>query len=104
LPENEARILIEKSSLTSFTPRTKTDPAELMEELARVRADGFAVIDQELELGLCSIAVPLRNDRGTVVAAINIGAPAASIASDRIVDLYLKPLRAIADALKPLLR
>jgi IclR family pca regulon transcriptional regulator len=46
----------------------------------------------------------LRNDRGTVVAAINIGAPAASIASDRIVDLYLKPLRAIADALKPLLR
>jgi IclR family pca regulon transcriptional regulator len=104
LPENEARILIEKSSLTGFTPRTKTDPAELMEELARVRADGFAVIDQELELGLCSIAVPLRNDRGTVVAAINIGAPAASIASDRMADLYLKPLRAIANALKPLLR
>jgi len=45
-----------------------------MTELRRGRAQGYAIIDQELELGLCSIAVPLMNARGQVVAAIHIGA------------------------------
>lgn len=104
LPENDARLLLEKSSLTAFTPNTRTDPSALMEELARIRAQGFAVIDQELELGLCSIAVPLRNDRGLVIAAINIGASAAGISADRMADTFLAPLQAVANALKPLLR
>src|SRR5690606_1972302 len=76
---DSATQLLNQSDLRSFTPHTKTDPAELMEELAKVRLQGFAVIDQELELGLCSIAVPLRNGRNQTVAALNIGAPAAQI-------------------------
>ncbi|MBP1843926.1 IclR family pca regulon transcriptional regulator [Rhizobium petrolearium] len=104
LPEEEARALLRQTVLKAFTPRTKTDPARLMEELIRVRAQGFAVIDQELELGLCSIAVPLENDRGRVVAALNIGAPAASVPAEQMAERYLEPLRAVARALKPMLR
>ncbi|MCC2613651.1 IclR family transcriptional regulator [Neorhizobium sp. Rsf11] len=104
LPEEEARALLRQTALKAFTPRTKTDPARLMEELIRVRAQGFAVIDQELELGLCSIAVPLENDRGRVVAALNIGAPAASVPAEQMAERYLEPLKAVARALKPMLR
>lgn len=74
-----------------------------MAEFARVRAQGYAVIDQELEIGLCSIAVPLLNGRGRVVAALNIGAPAASGPADTLAERYLEPLRQIALSLRPLL-
>ncbi|MFB9948779.1 IclR family transcriptional regulator [Rhizobium puerariae] len=104
LPEEDARALLRQTVLKAYTPRTRTDPAQLMEELARVRAQGFAVIDQELELGLCSIAVPLENDRGRVVAALNIGAPAASVPAEEMADRYLDALRSVAKSLKPLLR
>ena len=50
-----------------------------MDELRRVRAQGYAVIDQELEIGLCSIAIPVRNMRGATIAAINVGAQAARV-------------------------
>ena len=104
LPEEEARVLLEQTVLKAFTPNTKTDPAELMQEFARVRDQGFAVINQELELGLCSIAVPLTNDRGRVIAALNIGAPAAQVSADEMAERYLQPLKAVAKSLKPMLR
>ncbi|WP_117193396.1 IclR family transcriptional regulator [Rhizobium terrae] len=104
MPEDEALSLLRQTNLKSFTPRTLTDPGQLMEELARVRAQGYAVIDQELELGLCSIAVPLENDRGRVIAALNIGAPAASVPGSEMAARYLDPLKGIARMLKPLLR
>jgi IclR family pca regulon transcriptional regulator len=100
----EARQRIEQTDRRAFTPNTKTSPAELMEELARVRYQGFAVIDQELELGLCSIAVPLHDERGQVVAALNIGAPAAQIPASELVARFLVPLQSLALILRPMLR
>ncbi len=104
LPEPEAKGLLQQTALRAFTPLTKTDPDELMKELEQVRAQGYAVINQELELGLCSIAVPVENDRGRVVAALNIGAPAVNIAAADMAGLFLRPLRTAARALKPMLR
>ena len=103
LPEQEASEILARSDLRAFTPFTKTQPAELMAELRRVRVDGFAVIDQELELGLCSIAVPLTNNRGSVVASLNIGAPAARIAASELAERFLQPLQDVASTLKPML-
>lgn len=54
-----------------------TDPARLLTELAKVRAQGYAYVDQELEIGLRSIAVPVCNTAGAVVAAINISTQAS---------------------------
>ncbi len=68
LPEAEARVLVERSDLSPRTPQSLTDLAEIMAELNRVRAQGFAVIDQEVELGLRSIAVPLHGNRPVVTA------------------------------------
>jgi IclR family pca regulon transcriptional regulator len=103
LGEEDARILLNQIALKPFTPHTKTDIAALMEELTVVRSQGFAIIDQELELGLCSIAVPLTNGRGKIIAALNIGAPAASVPAGEMAGRYLKPLQAVAAALRPIL-
>lgn len=73
LPEAEARRVLGPGPLPARTPRSLTDPGAVMAEVARVRAQGFAVIDQEVELGLCSIAVPLFDAHGRVVAAVNVG-------------------------------
>ncbi len=103
LPEAEARSIIEASERRPNTSFTKTEPEALMDELVRVRRQGYAVIDQELELGLRSIAVPLENARGRVVAALNIGAPAAHAAADDMVEHYLPAMREVQAALRPVL-
>ncbi|MFD4877486.1 IclR family transcriptional regulator C-terminal domain-containing protein [Streptomyces sp. NPDC058420] len=57
--------------LRALTPRTLTDPAALAAALETVRTQGYALVDEELEAGLRSIAVPVRDRTGRVVAALN---------------------------------
>ncbi len=59
-------------ALTQFTRHTVTDAEKLRALLARVRTQGYCIVDQELEEGLRSIAVPIRDAAGVVVAAMNI--------------------------------
>ncbi len=75
-----------------------------MEELRRIRAQGFAVNDQELELGLRSIAVPVFNHRGAVVAALNIGAPVAHVEVSDLVGRILPEMLKIQSELRSMLR
>lgn len=75
LDDAEADALL-AGELAARTPRTLTDPAALRAELDRVRAQGWAAVDQELERGLRSIAAPVRDAAGTVVAAVNVSTSA----------------------------
>ncbi|WP_431969825.1 IclR family transcriptional regulator domain-containing protein [Nocardia sp. bgisy134] len=75
-PEALDRHLAE-AELIPLTEATITTQRQLREELARVRADGYCVVDQELEQGLRSMAAPIRDQTGTVVAAVNISTQAA---------------------------
>lgn len=103
LPETEARAIIDASQRKAITPFTKTDPDILMAELSEVRRQGYALIDQELEIGLRSIALPLENARERAVAALNIGAPAVHAAAQEMVERYLPAMREVQAALRPLL-
>ena len=58
---------------TRHTPTTVTDKGELRKAILKARADGHSLVDQEVEVGFRSIAVPLRRLDGTVIAALNIG-------------------------------
>ena len=78
--------------------------ARFVQRIAQVRGQGFAVIDQEVEIGLRSIAVPILDARGRVVAALNLGLPARAEAPEALESRYLPALRAIQAELRKVLR
>ncbi|MGW4368875.1 IclR family transcriptional regulator domain-containing protein [Nocardia takedensis] len=72
------------TELTPLTEATITDPRRLRAELERVRAEGWCVVDQELEQGLRSLAAPIRDHTGAAVAAVNISTQAARYSDDEV--------------------
>ncbi|MFC3084601.1 IclR family transcriptional regulator domain-containing protein [Tabrizicola soli] len=104
LPEAEARARLGTRALPARTPLTLTEPGTILAELARIRTDGFALIDQEVELGLRSVAVPLVNARGQVVAALNLGLAAGPESLAAMAARLVPELRAVAAGLRGLLR
>ena len=59
-------------NLRGLTGHTITSPGELRQELHKIRNRGWAVVDQELEEGLRSLAAPIRDGDGRVIAAVNV--------------------------------
>ena len=83
--------------LVAHTPHTITKRADLVEELQRIRSNGYALIDQELEIGLRSIAVPVRRSSdASVVAAINVGVQATRVDCKTMVSNYVPVLQRAA--------
>lgn len=80
-----------------FTSHTITSRVALEKELAKVRKQGFAIVDQELEVGLRSIAVPIRHVSGTVIAAINVSTTATTHTLESIQQNFLPPLKLAAE-------
>lgn len=77
LSDPQLDAFLERTELRSLTTATVTDKSRLRRELERVRHQGWALVDQELEDGLRSIAVPLRSPAGQVVAAMNLSTHAS---------------------------
>jgi IclR family pca regulon transcriptional regulator len=89
LPEDELRRRIgETGESIGHAQRTIAGKNALLSELARVRETGLAVSEAEHAPKLLSIAVPVRNDVGDVVAALDITAPSSRISPDQLVDAF----------------
>lgn len=73
--------------LERFTPNTHTDPATLEDELAAVVERGHATTFGELEIGLNAVAVPVRDEDGTVIAALSSSGPAYRMTPQRISEI-----------------
>jgi IclR family transcriptional regulator, pca regulon regulatory protein len=87
-----------------FTDRTVVNAEKLRQVLKVVQRNGYSIVDQELELGLRSMAVPLRNPEGRVVAALNVGAHAQRISIQDLQTRFFPQLQAAAQELCMLLR
>lgn len=92
LPELELAEYLARVELGALTSRTVTDPARLEAMLGRVRAQGYALVDQELEEGLRSAAAPVCNRDGAVVAAVNLSVSASRTSLRQLEDEFLPPL------------
>lgn len=92
LSEGELAAFLATAELRALTPATLADPARLAAEVARVRARGWALVDQELEAGLRSVAAPIHNSTGQVVAAINLSTHASRRTPEEIRQVLLPPL------------
>jgi DNA-binding IclR family transcriptional regulator len=79
LPPAELATVLAAAPLTPLTPYTITDRAVLLEGLAMVRSRGWAAAVDEREIGVASVAAPVRDARGEVIAAISIGGPAVRL-------------------------
>jgi IclR family pca regulon transcriptional regulator len=104
LPEDEARAILGMRPLAPRTARTLTSIDDIMTELRRVKTQGYAIIDQEVETGLRSIAVPIFNARGETVAALNTGVAAVHADAAELAMHYLKPLQDVQKSVRPLLK
>jgi IclR family transcriptional regulator, pca regulon regulatory protein len=100
LPVSAAADLLASADLPPLTRNTLTDRELLLAELDRVREQGWALVDQELELGLRSIAVPIRDAHRTVVAAMNVSVSATHDSIEQSRERLLPPLLAVAAALE----
>ncbi|NRR32905.1 helix-turn-helix domain-containing protein [Oxalobacteraceae bacterium] len=92
LPQEQVAVFLERAQPEQITEHTIVDKARLALEIARARAQGYALVDQELELGLRTIAVPLRNFRNEVVAAMNISVHAGRVPAEQMVERCLPAL------------
>ncbi|CAM5625325.1 putative Pca regulon regulatory protein [Streptomyces afghaniensis 772] len=84
LPDEDVEVRLTGAELKPLTPRTIATPKALRAELLRVRRQGYAVVDQELEEGLRSVAAPVRDRDGEVVAAVNIAVHAGRNSVDSV--------------------
>jgi IclR family pca regulon transcriptional regulator len=79
--------------LLPLTDHTLTSVEELRARLRDVRTQGFALVDQELEYGLRSLAAPVHNRAGKVVAAVNVSTQVSRVSPEETRRLLLPPLR-----------
>lgn len=86
-----------------YTTKTISTQEALLAELEKIQLQGYAIIDQELEIGLCSIAVPVYDKAGSIVAAINISTHAMRNSVEDMKVKFLPVLQRAASLLKTFL-
>jgi IclR family pca regulon transcriptional regulator len=100
LPPDALAEFLARADLRPLTQTTISDPEALTHEIARVRDRGWAMVDQELEAGLRSIAAPIRDTRGAVVAAVNLSAHASRTTLEMMRRELLPQLQRTAAAIE----
>jgi IclR family transcriptional regulator, pca regulon regulatory protein len=103
LPDAAVLDMLKRHPATPRTERSLHKPKDILSALEAVRHNGYAINDQEIEIGLRSIAVPLYDSRNRLVAAINVGVAAVQDSADELRDLYYDKLLAVQQSIKPLL-
>jgi IclR family transcriptional regulator, pca regulon regulatory protein len=96
LSDAELDTYLRVATLKPLLPKTVTEPGALRTEVSRARADGFAIIDQELEEGLIAVAVGIRDRAGRVVAAVNLSTHVARHTVRSLREDLLPPLQRTA--------
>jgi IclR family pca regulon transcriptional regulator len=91
-PDAELAEYLARVELTPLSSRTVSNIDQLRRELTRIRAQGWAMVDQELEAGLRAIAAPIRDKADRVVAAVNISTHASQTSRDHARRVLLPPL------------
>jgi IclR family transcriptional regulator, pca regulon regulatory protein len=96
LPDEQLDDYLARVRLEPRTAQTVTDPQVLRRRLLQARAQGWCLVDQELEEGVTSIAVPVRNGAGRVVASVNVGTHSRRLKATVLREVALEPLQETA--------
>jgi IclR family pca regulon transcriptional regulator len=89
IPDSELPDVLSTPTMSMYYPRTDFTAEQLRPRLERVRANGWAESDEDLQYGVHAIAAPIRSEELSVVAAIGIGVHTSEVTKDVIRDKYL---------------
>ena len=103
LSPDELDAYLACTELRALTPHTCTDPRRLREVIAEAGRDGFALVADEIAVGIISIAVPVLDSGGRIAAAINISSQSGRWTGPEMVECFLDPIREAARELSPAL-
>lgn len=103
LPAAQLKTWLSTSALSRLTSHTATHVNDLRQKLKRVAQQDYCLAEQEHELGVDALAVPLRNERGETVAALNLVRSGAGVNAPDLVTRWLPLLQQTAQALRPLI-
>lgn len=103
LPAAQLKNWLSTSALSRLTSHTATQVKDLRQKLKRVAQQDYCLAEQEHELGVDALAVPLRNERGETVAALNLVRSAAGLNAPDLATRWLPLLQQTAQALRPLI-
>lgn len=88
-PKTHVEFLLNRMSRPAYTPHTLTSMRDILREVHLVHKQGYAICDEELEIGLRSIAVPVRNAAGEVIAALSLSVLTSRMTRQALVDQLL---------------
>jgi IclR family pca regulon transcriptional regulator len=96
-------VYLQRTTLKAYTERTVVSERGVRDILDGVRANGYALVDEELEIGLRSLAVPVRGASGEVLAALNVSVQSGRVGAAQMIESFLPVLRQGASELSILL-
>lgn len=100
MSEAELGAYLANAERKVFTARTIATPEALAEAVRAARAAGYAWVDGELDESICGLAVPVRDQEGSVVAAVNVSLVSGTISEAAAVEAFLPDLRMAAAQLR----
>jgi IclR family pca regulon transcriptional regulator len=103
LPPDDAQRLLLRMPRRALTPRTRTEVPELLALFDEVRHTGYASSDEELELGIRSIAIPIHDNEGRTLAAMSVVASTSRYTMEAMLETLLPELQAARRSLATLL-
>jgi IclR family transcriptional regulator, pca regulon regulatory protein len=104
LSDEALAAVLNKSKLKSYASRTETNPMRLKKIIREDHQQGWSLVDQELEEGLVSLSVPLRDRNGKVLAAMNVSGQAARTPPKEMIKRFLPVLQKAAEQINTTLR
>ncbi len=99
LPDLELRAYLDRIDLIAYTHLTVTDKEQLFRELIAIREDGFGVTENQYEIGLRGISVPIKSRRGTLIGALSVSMMISSSSKAEATARCLPVLQATANTL-----
>ncbi len=97
-PRRRRERLAHSLPLEAYTPNTLTEPSTLLRELLQIRRQGYAEDNEEFLVGVCCLAVPVKDRRGRTLAGLAVSAPSARFSLEKARS-YLPDLQACAEQL-----
>ncbi len=102
MTERALNDFLDKCQVEQYTAFTLTKKSELAAEISRVNLQGYSLVEQELELGLTSISVPVRNKAGKALGALSISTHISQTSTKQILTTILPALKVCAERIEQL--